>query len=302
MIENLIVGVDGHCGGRDAISLAQRLTEQTGQLTLAFVYAGESPAPGAAESAVNASKHERAVELLSRARGEADIDARLVAVPGRSVAQGLHLLARETQCDLLVLGSQRRGLLGRVLLGDNTHAALGGAPCAVAIAPAGYECHSGPIRKIGVGYNGSTESQHAVAVGHRLASQCGAELSALEAVSMPATAFSTGWMPPLGEVINDMLADAEGQLSMLQGVEPHVAYGDAAEELARYGDSVDLLIVGSRDYGRLGRLIHGSVSQQLARSVRCPLLVLTAAVHRADTRAVERRPAAGPARRQADPG
>jgi hypothetical protein len=37
---------------------------------------------------------------------------------------------------------------------------------------------------------------------------------------------------------------------------------------------VDLLVVGSRGYGPLGRLIHGSTSLQLARSARCPLLVL----------------------------
>ena len=39
--------------------------------------------------------------------------------------------------------------------------------------------------------------------------------------------------------------------------------------------SLDLLIVGSRGYGPIGRLIHGSTSQQLAHTARCPLLVLT---------------------------
>jgi hypothetical protein len=38
-----------------------------------------------------------------------------------------------------------------------------------------------------------------------------------------------------------------------------------------------LLVVGSRSYGPIGRLVHGSVSQQLARTARCPLLVLTRA-------------------------
>jgi nucleotide-binding universal stress UspA family protein len=48
-----------------------------------------------------------------------------------------------------------------------------------------------------------------------------------------------------------------------------------AEELALYGAAVDLLIVGSRGYGPLGRIMHGSVSEKLARTARCPLLVLT---------------------------
>jgi hypothetical protein len=44
-----------------------------------------------------------------------------------------------------------------------------------------------------------------------------------------------------------------------------------------YSAPLDLLIVGSRGYGPMGRLIHGSTSQQLAHSACCPLLVLTRA-------------------------
>ena len=41
-----------------------------------------------------------------------------------------------------------------------------------------------------------------------------------------------------------------------------------------YSASLDLLIVGSRGYGPIGRLIHGSTSRELARRARCPLLIL----------------------------
>jgi nucleotide-binding universal stress UspA family protein len=43
---------------------------------------------------------------------------------------------------------------------------------------------------------------------------------------------------------------------------------------ARLGDGVDLLIVGSRGYGPLYRLMHGSVSHYLVAHVACPLLIL----------------------------
>jgi nucleotide-binding universal stress UspA family protein len=65
----------------------------------------------------------------------------------------------------------------------------------------------------------------------------------------------------------------------LGGVEPHAAYGQPAEELALYSASLDLLIVGAHGYGPVGRLIHGSTSQQLAHTARCPLLVLTRPDH-----------------------
>ena len=60
----------------------------------------------------------------------------------------------------------------------------------------------------------------------------------------------------------------------LDGVEAHAAYGDPAEELTLYSASLDLLVLGSRSYGPLGRLVHGSTAHQLAGTARCPLLVL----------------------------
>jgi nucleotide-binding universal stress UspA family protein len=110
-----------------------------------------------------------------------------------------------------------------------------------------------------------------------LAGASGAKLSALEAVSLPSAAF----LGP-GAVENTprrLLQDARARIAALGGVEPRAAYGQPAEELALYSASVDLLIVGSRSYGPLGRLIHGSTSHQLAHSARSPLLVLTRTAH-----------------------
>jgi nucleotide-binding universal stress UspA family protein len=51
-------------------------------------------------------------------------------------------------------------------------------------------------------------------------------------------------------------------------------YGLAGEELAAFGDQVDILVVGSRGYGPVKRLVLGSTSDYLERHARCPLLVL----------------------------
>jgi nucleotide-binding universal stress UspA family protein len=50
--------------------------------------------------------------------------------------------------------------------------------------------------------------------------------------------------------------------------------GLTGEELAAFGARVDLLVVGSRGYGPLRRLMLGSTSEHLAGHARCPLLVL----------------------------
>jgi nucleotide-binding universal stress UspA family protein len=60
----------------------------------------------------------------------------------------------------------------------------------------------------------------------------------------------------------------------LPDVEGHAVYGLAGEELAAFGDQVDILVVGSRGYGPVKRLVLGSTSDFLQRHARSSLLVL----------------------------
>ena len=53
-----------------------------------------------------------------------------------------------------------------------------------------------------------------------------------------------------------------------------MASGDAAQALARYAASIDLLVVGSHEYRLRDRFSGGSTSQRLADSAAYPLLVL----------------------------
>lgn len=282
MFKSVIVGVDGQEGGRDAIALARILRAEDDELTLAYVYQRDPHVWRGSSPPYEAAERERTVELLETARDEAGLEAQLRSHGSPSVGRGLHELAEATRADLLVIGSSRRGLLGRVLVGDDTRAALNGAPCAVAIAPAGYVQHQAHMREIGVGYDGSPESEHALGVARKLAVEQHAKLSAFEAVSLPSYAFAGG-IAPLDGAIDDLVEDARERVAEIDGVEPHAAYGQPAEELARYGASLDLLVIGSRSYGPIGRLVHGSTALRLARTARSPLLVLTRAVREAAT-------------------
>jgi nucleotide-binding universal stress UspA family protein len=266
MFENIVVGVDGREGGRDAVALARLLAAPGGELTLAYVVAPDSHGAGGAPEESDAQA------LLEAVRGETGIEAQLRWYGSSSVGRGLHELCEVLGADLLVVGSSRRGLLGRVLIADDTSAALNGAPCPIAIAPSNYSQQPRTTREIGVGYDGSPESEHALSVARTLAVAWAAKLSALEAVSLPSYAFAG---PGAIDEPQCLVEDALQRIAGLGGVEPHAAYGQPAEELALYSASLDLLIVGGRGYGPVGRLIHGSTSRQLARTARCPLLVLT---------------------------
>jgi nucleotide-binding universal stress UspA family protein len=282
MFTNVIVGVDGQQGGRDAIALATALLHTGGELTLAHVHLGDPGFARSSSAAFEQVERERSLALLEADREQTGVEAGRLSVGSSSVGRGLHELAERQRADLLVVGSCRRGLIGRVFVGDDTREGLNGAPCAVAVAPAGYANQPSLLREIGVGYNRSPESESALAVARELAAERGAKLSAFEAVAIPAYSFG----PAAGAVAESIPAyidQARDRIAALGGVEPHAAYGMVAEELALYSASLDLLIVGSRGYGPIGRLIHGSTSQQLAHSARCPLLVLTRAVRATET-------------------
>jgi nucleotide-binding universal stress UspA family protein len=93
------------------------------------------------------------------------------------------------------------------------------------------------MREIGVAYNGSSESEHAVGVARELAAECGAKLSAFEAVSPPMYAF-LGGPAPIDGAPESLVDNARERISALGGVEPHAAYGLPAEELAVYSASL----------------------------------------------------------------
>ena len=176
--------------------------------------------------------------------------------------------------DLLVVGSCSYGVLGRAMLGDATRGALNGAPCAVAIASRGYGAQSTPITKIGVAYNESPESEAALAMARELAAATGATVHALEVVSIPSLAYAGYVGPAFGEGLEMMLAEAATRMKRLPGVEGEAALGIAGEELAAFGERIDMLVVGSRGYGPMRRLVLGSTSDYLERHARCSLLVL----------------------------
>ncbi|HET9074314.1 MAG TPA: universal stress protein [Solirubrobacteraceae bacterium] len=286
MFHHIIVGIDDRAGTPDAIALARDLVSPEGTITLAHVNVVYPIYAKGMNTSLDLELGHAARELLARASAETGITATLL-IDSRSVGRGLHELAEIHGADLLVVGSTQHGLVGRVFVGDDTRDAMNGAPCAVAIAPSAYAEGEHVIREIGVAYNETVESEHALGVARRIARVHGAKLSAFEAVSLPMYIYY-GFGIAYSDIAEETLASVRSQLGKLEGVEPHAAFGDPVEELTTYSASLDLLVVGSRDFGPLGRLVHSSTSRRLSHSARCPLLILTRA-----TRAQHAHPGSG---------
>ncbi|HZO77030.1 MAG TPA: universal stress protein [Solirubrobacteraceae bacterium] len=271
MFTNVLVGVDGRQGGRDAIALAKRLAAPEALMVLGHVCPILSGRGGGLAIPL---ERQDAEALLAREREATATQAELVTSVDPSVGGGLHWMAEHVSADLLVVGSSRRGLLGRVFVGDQTSHALNGAPCAVAIAPLGYASAAHPLGVIGIGYDGSAESDLALDAARELSAGSGARIKAMLVASLETLPAGRPIPAHWPEVVVRLLDDGKRRLASIAGVDGTVAYGWTGEELARFGRDVDLLIVGSRSFGPVGRLFHGSTSHYLARHSSCPLLVL----------------------------
>jgi nucleotide-binding universal stress UspA family protein len=273
MFKKVLVGVDARSGGRDAIALAIKLCEPDGDLTFARVYSGAYVPSHALSPGLVREDLAQAEDELAAMRAAAGVDAETVVKQAPTAGQGLHELAEENTADVLVVGSCHRGFFGRAMLGDDTRAALNGAPCAVAVAPAGYAQNAKPLASVGVAYDGSAESKAALEAAKALAARTHAAVRALHVVSWP-TYMYTGMMPPASESVDELIKSAESDIKALPGVDGRAEYGIPSEELTKFSGEVDLLILGSRNYGPVRRMMVGSISRYLQRHAHGPVLIL----------------------------
>jgi nucleotide-binding universal stress UspA family protein len=274
MFKNVLVGVDGSVNGRDAIALARELTEPDGKITLAHVHRGELDFIKGVQRDLLREDREASEKLLEGERAATGIAAELHSVVASSPAAGLHGQAELQNADLLVVGSCRHGALGRAVLGDDARSALNGAPCAVAIASHGHSGAQHGLAKIGVAYNGSPESEVALQAARAVAGAAGAQIQLRQVAFLPTPAYSGFAALDIGNSIEEMVAQAERAIAAIPGVSGKAVYGPPDAELEAFSDEVDLLVVGSRSYGPIKRLMLGSTSNYLARHAGCSLLVL----------------------------
>jgi nucleotide-binding universal stress UspA family protein len=277
----IVVGYDGSEQSNDALALGAALADATGaRLLLAGAYGPEDIVRHEVLDARRAEVRERLVAVAESLPRDASLQVQQRAVRGSSVAAALQALAEAEDPRALVLGSCHRGAVGRVLIGGVADRLLHGAPCPVIVAPRGL-AERGPV-EIGVvcvGFDGSSEGWAALQRAAQIAAAAGARLRIALAVP-PLTGMPMPVFPP--EVVKEHLEAAQIELdrarqSVSRRLEPEARLlrGDPAQQLAgEAGHGVDLLVVGSRGYGPLRRVLLGSVSAALMHAAPCPVMVV----------------------------
>lgn len=276
----LLVAFDGSDGGRDALELARVLAapeQDASALVVTVLFTGPLPMEYALLPEEEAHEAE---PLLEEAREKlSGIDVETHAYGGGSAAGILTRLAEQEDFDAIVVGSPHRGALGRVMLGSVATSLLNGAPADVAVAPKGYARDEHErIGEIAVGYDGGPEARIALQRAETLAKRSNAKIKLLTVVRPPVVApvmvpgaYAPESPPEPDKVIHEGLDSVDSSLA----VEPTRLDGDPAMQLRRAcEEGVDLLVLGSRGYGPLARVLVGSVSRKVIQDAPCPVLAV----------------------------
>jgi nucleotide-binding universal stress UspA family protein len=116
MFDTIIVGVDGREGGRDALALAGLLQRKFDSALVAVVaYPYDLFRSRASSQPLDTIVERDATRAVHDEVRTAGVHARAIAVPDGSPARALHRVAESEHADLIVVGSDHEGPLGRVL-------------------------------------------------------------------------------------------------------------------------------------------------------------------------------------------
>jgi len=285
MSSPIIVGLALRSDDSAPLTLARRLARLTdAPLALVTTCPSEVPTPMPTPQYALALREDAQMRLDAVARtlaGEVEVTTH---VQFGSPAGVMHDLAERLAATAIVVGSTHRGPVGRLLMGDVAAGLLHGSPCPVAVAPRGYDATSGTdLARIGVAFDGTPESEQALASALAIAERTGGSVSSftvLEPTDRTGSPDVPGWAPsPAAEESRSEHAQSIAQRALDTApagalASSEVLHGRVADALAGVSHELDLLVCGSRGYGAVRSVFAGSVSRGLAHTAACPLLVV----------------------------
>jgi nucleotide-binding universal stress UspA family protein len=185
------------------------------------------------------------------------------------------LAALSEEAEMVVVGSNGRGAVGRVLLGSVSSGVVRSAKCPVAVIREEASQLAHPEQApVLVGVDCSSASEIALAVAFDAASRRGVGLTALHAWGDLA-AFERAWQDwelEAQRALAEYMAGWQERYPDVQ-VDRVVAYAHPSRELIEASESAQLVVVGSHGRGVLATMLLGSVSNAVVHSVRTPVIV-----------------------------
>jgi nucleotide-binding universal stress UspA family protein len=188
------------------------------------------------------------------------------------------LVELSEEAEMIVVGSNGRGAVGRVLLGSVSSGVARHAKCPVAVVRDEDPLMPHPMQApVLVGIDGSPASELAVAIAFDEASRRGVELNALHAWSDTQVLELPGfdWQLVKEEAERSLAESLAGWQERYPDVTVHrlLVCDRPSRQLVEKSESAQLVVVGSHGRGGIARTLLGSVSNAVLHSVRMPVIV-----------------------------
>lgn len=283
MFNHVAVGSDGSQEGSDAVALGAVLASATGaRLSLVGVF----PPAFLPVEGVSDRKTLRA-QVARTLRGQRDRFAPAASVHtmvDTSVARALRHYASRAGADLLVVGSSHSAHPRHVKIGRVGRQLLYDGPFALAVAARGLHEQDFELLAVGVGYDAGPEAEAALAAAGAVAAAVPARLlirrvledrvpllSGEAWIALADWSHETMWR----EERLRALAAARAAASLISvPAEVSATVGDPGYEMRAFSGDVDLIVVGSRRWGPVARLVTGGVGETLVTDSSCSVMIV----------------------------
>jgi nucleotide-binding universal stress UspA family protein len=204
--------------------------------------------------------------------------------------------AKRETADLIVMGTQGRSGLSRVLLGSVAERVVREAPCPVMTVPPGAQASRGvaPFDPILCASDFSPSCRRALDLAVAMAQEADARLLLLHAIEAPPVRTGVLPMPAtLEDAIDraDLRRSAAGRLR--RGLpedavfrchpEVLVVDGHPADSILQvaHDEDVKLIVMGAQTRGTIDRMLFGSTTRRVTQGARSPVLSVRADEHAA---------------------
>lgn len=157
------------------------------------------------------------------------------------------------------------------------------SPCPLAVAPAGYADRAAAgIPVVGVALDGGEESDRVLDHAIGLADGLGAALRIVHVATTSEGQRLPPWLDPIGtsryvQAVHDagttLLEDALTRAGDRVEATTVMLDGHPNEALVDFAAGVNLLVMGSRAYGTVGRVLIGTTAGRVLHNAPCAVLI-----------------------------
>ncbi|MGL5931271.1 MAG: universal stress protein [Dermatophilaceae bacterium] len=280
----VVVGVDGSAAGRAALAWAIQEAESLARpLHVVHAHPVQAQWPdhyGAMTAPPPPHEDTVLVDAVATAGELADRHGVVATSIWGSVSS--FLVETSAEATTVVVGAPRHGAVGSAVLGSNAVHVAAHALCPVVVVRADLPVAT-VSRGVVVGADGSDASRSAIEEAFRRADRLDLPVTVVHAWYLDYA--GPGLLAPDVDAERRRLREHERALvaETVAAVAPRfpgvavqqeVVGGDPVRVLTDASSGAEVVVVGSHGRGEVGGLLLGSVSQELIRHTRCPVMVV----------------------------